>query len=115
MAYARYATSDTIYALNDDTWQVEILQDGAQSQNHKFEVGPAGVQLIYESPEDDILVPGIVHSRCEVETIWPPDVYFGYYTNSFSFSFTKHYLTIYFNTFWAYFKSKNNPRLITCP
>ena len=74
MAYARYATSDTIYALNDDTWQVEILQDGAQSQNHKFEVGPAGVQLIYESPEDDILVPGIVHSRCEVETIWPPDI-----------------------------------------
>lgn len=74
MAYARYATSDTIYALNDDTWEVEILQDGAQSQNHKFEVGPAGVQLIYESPEDDILVPGIVHSRCEVETIWPPDV-----------------------------------------
>ena len=74
MAYARYATSDTIYALNDDTWQVEILQENAQSQNHKFEVGPAGVQLIYESPEDDILVPGIVHSRCEVETIWPPDV-----------------------------------------
>lgn len=74
MAYARYATSDTIYALNDDTWQVEILEDGGQSQNHKFEVGPAGVQLIYESPEDDILVPGIVHSRCEVETIWPPDV-----------------------------------------
>ena len=74
MAYARYATSDTIYALNDDTWEVEILQDGVQSQNHKFEVGPAGVQLIYESPEDDILVPGIVHSRCEVETIWPPDV-----------------------------------------
>ncbi len=75
MAYVRYATSDTIYSLNDDTWQIEILRnDVGQSNNHKFEVGPAGVQLIYESPEDDILVPGIVHSRCEVETIWPPDV-----------------------------------------
>lgn len=75
MAYVRYATSDTIYTLNDDTWQIEILRnDVGQSNNHKFEVGPAGVQLIYESPEDDILVPGIVHSRCEVETIWPPDV-----------------------------------------
>jgi len=75
MAYVRYATSDTIYSLNDDNWQIEILRnDVGQSNNHKFEVGPAGVQLIYESPEDDILVPGIVHSRCEVETIWPPDV-----------------------------------------
>lgn len=75
MTYVRYATSDTIYALNDDNWKVEIMRnDVGQSNNHKFEVGPAGVQLIYESPEDDILVPGIVHSRCEVETIWPPDV-----------------------------------------
>ncbi len=75
MAYVRYATSDTIYSLNDDNWQIEILRnDVGQSNNHKFEVGPAGVQLIYESPEDDILVPGIVHSRCEVETIWPTDV-----------------------------------------
>mgnify|MGYP000135568157 CR=1 FL=1 len=75
MAYVRYAISDRLYSLNDDTWQIEILRnDVGQSNNHKFEVGPAGVQLIYESPEDDILVPGIVHSRCEVETIWPPDV-----------------------------------------
>ena len=75
MTYVRYATSERIYSLNDDNWQVEILRnDVGQSNNHSFEVGPAGVQLIYESPEDDILVPGIVHSRCEVETIWPPDV-----------------------------------------
>ena len=75
MTYVRYATSDRIYSLNDDGWQIEIMRnDVGQSNNHKFEVGPAGVQLIYESPEDDILVPGIVHSRCEVETIWPPDV-----------------------------------------
>ena len=75
MAWVRYATSDRLYSLNDDSWQIEILRnDVGQSNNHKFEVGPAGVQLIYESPEDDILVPGIVHSRCEVETIWPPDV-----------------------------------------
>ena len=70
MAYLRYAISDTLYSLNNSTYSVEILRnDVGQSNNHKFEVGPAGVQLIYESPEDDILVPGIVHSRCEVETI----------------------------------------------
>lgn len=75
MAYVRYAISDTLYSLNNSTYSVEILRnDVGQSNNHKFEVGPAGVQLIYESAEDDILVPGIVHSRCEVETIWPPDV-----------------------------------------
>ena len=75
MSYPRYATSDTIYSLNDDNWEVEIVRNSAvQSTNHKFEVGPSGVQLIYESEQDDVLLPGIVHSRCEVETIWPPDV-----------------------------------------
>ena len=75
MAYVRYAISDMLYSLNNSTYSVEILRnDVGQSNNHKFEVGAAGVQLIYESPEDDILVPGIVHSRCEVETIWPTNV-----------------------------------------
>lgn len=75
MPYPRYATSDTIYSLNDDNWEVEIVRSSAvQSTNHKFEVGPSGVQLIYESEQDDVLLPGIVHSRCEVETIWTPDV-----------------------------------------
>jgi hypothetical protein len=75
MPYPRYATSDTIYSLNDDNWEVEIVRNSAvQSTNHKFEVGPSGVQLIYESEQDDVLLPGIVHSRCEVETIWTPDV-----------------------------------------
>lgn len=75
MAYVRYAISDTLYSLNNSTYSVEILRnDVGQSNNHKFEVGAAGVQLIYESPEDGVLVPGIVHSRCEVETIWPTDV-----------------------------------------
>ena len=75
MAYVKYATSDTIYSLNDDNWKIEILRnDVATATDYKFEVGPAGVQLIYESTQDDILVPGIVHSRCEVETIWPRDV-----------------------------------------
>jgi len=75
MAYVKYATSDTIYSLNDDNWKIEILRnDVGTATDYKFEVGPAGVQLIYESEQDDILVPGIVHSRCEVETIWPTDV-----------------------------------------
>ena len=75
MAYVKYATSDTLYSLNDDTWAVEILRnDVGTATDYKFEVGPAGVQLVYESPEDDILVPGIVHSRVEVQTIWPVGV-----------------------------------------
>lgn len=75
MAYVKYATSDTIYSLNDDNWKIEILRnDVGTATDYKFEVGPAGVQLIYESEQDDILIPGIVHSRCEVETIWPTDV-----------------------------------------
>ena len=54
---------------------VEILRnDVGTATDYKFEVGPAGVQLVYESPEDDILVPGIVHSRVEVQTIWPVGV-----------------------------------------
>lgn len=75
MPYVQFATSDECYSLNDDTWEVQFLRETTgQQTDYTFELGPAGVQLIYESPEDGILIPGIVHSRCEVETIWPTNV-----------------------------------------
>lgn len=75
MPYVGYAFSGRVYSLNDSYYQVEIYRsDSSVEPRHMFEIGPAGVQLVYESPEDDILVPGIVHSRCEVETIWTTDL-----------------------------------------
>ncbi len=75
MAYVQFAKSGRFYSLNDDVWEVQLMRNNVpQATDYVFEVGPAGIQVIYESPEDDILVPGIVHSRCEVETIWPSDM-----------------------------------------
>ena len=75
MPYVQFAKSGRFYSLNDDVWEVQLMRNNVpQATDYEFEVGPAGIQVIYESPEDDILVPGIVHSRCEVETIWPSDM-----------------------------------------
>lgn len=59
-------------SLNGDSYEVRIKHDAAGTDStDEFYVGPQGAVIIYESNDDTLLVPGIVHSRCELTTIWP--------------------------------------------
>ena len=59
-------------SLNEDSYEVRIIRTAAGSdQTTEFSLAANGFALRYESVEDSALVPGIVHSRCEVTTLWP--------------------------------------------
>ena len=59
-------------SLNTDSYEVRIIRTAAGSdQTAEFSLAANGFALRYESVEDSALVPGIVHSRCEVTTLWP--------------------------------------------
>ena len=59
-------------SLNSDSYEVRIIRTAAGSdETTEFSLGPDGFVLKYESVNEDVLVPGIVHSRCEVTTLWP--------------------------------------------
>ncbi len=59
-------------SLNEDSYEVRIIRTAAGSdQTTEFSLSANGFALRYESVEDSALVPGIVHSRCEVTTLWP--------------------------------------------
>ena len=59
-------------SLNKDSYEVRIIRTAAGSdQTTEFSLAANGFALRYESVEDSALVPGIVHSRCEVTTLWP--------------------------------------------
>ena len=66
-----YASS-TAQSINGEEYEVRIIENTSGTDSTKeFDVGPGGVNLIYEDTDDTLLLPGIVHSRCEVETLWP--------------------------------------------
>lgn len=66
-----YASS-TAQSINGEEYEVRIIENTSGTDSTKeFDVGPQGVKLIYENTDDTLLLPGIVHSRCEVETLWP--------------------------------------------
>ena len=66
-----YASSNA-QSINGETYAVRIIQNTSGSDStREFDLGPQGVKLIYENTDDTLLLPGIVHSRCEVETLWP--------------------------------------------
>lgn len=66
-----YASS-TAQSINGEEYEVRIIENTSGTDStKKFDVGPQGVKLIYENTDDTLLLPGIVHSRCEVETLWP--------------------------------------------
>jgi len=68
-----YASSNA-FSVNGEDYEVRIIETVAGTDSIKgFDVGPEGVNLIYESTDDTMLVPGIVSSRCEVSTIWPSE------------------------------------------
>lgn len=68
-----YASSNA-FSVNGEDYEVRIIETVAGTDSIKtFDVGPQGVNLIYESTDDTMLVPGIVNSRCEVSTIWNSD------------------------------------------
>lgn len=59
-------------SFNEDSYEVRIIRTAAGSdQTTEFSLAANGFALRYESVEDSALVPGIVHSRCEVTTLWP--------------------------------------------
>ena len=63
-------------SVNDDQYTVRIISTLSGSDSSKeFSLDTNGFALIYESVDDQLLVPGIVHSRVEIGTIWSPDVF----------------------------------------
>ena len=58
-------------SLTDESFEVRIVHnDTGTDSTREFALDPVGFKLSYESPDDTLLVPGIVHSRCEVTTFW---------------------------------------------
>ncbi len=63
-------------SLNEDSYEVRIIRTAAGSdQTTEFTLAANGFALKYESVDDSALVPGIMHSRCEVTTLWPADIH----------------------------------------
>ena len=63
-------------SVNDDQYTVRIISTLSGSDSTKeFSLDTNGFALIYESVDDQLLVPGIVHSRVEIGTIWSPDTF----------------------------------------
>ncbi len=63
-------------SLNEDSYEVRIIRTAAGSnQTTEFTLAANGFDLKYESVDDSALVPGIMHSRCEVTTLWPADIH----------------------------------------
>ena len=63
-------------SVNDDQYTVRIISTLSGSDSTKeFSLDTNGFALIYDSVDDQLLVPGIVHSRVEIGTIWSPDVF----------------------------------------
>ena len=62
-------------SLNEDSYEVRIIRTASGSDlTTEFSLAANGFAE-YESVEDSALVPGIMHSRCEVTTLWPEDVH----------------------------------------
>ena len=63
-------------SLNEDSYEVRIIRTAAGSdQTTEFTLAANGFALKYESVDDSALVPGIMHSRCEVTTLWTADIH----------------------------------------
>lgn len=61
-------------SLNGDSFEVRIIHNTSGSDTTKeFALDPTGFTLTYESEDDAMLLPGIVHSRCTINTIWSSD------------------------------------------
>jgi len=59
------------YSLTEDNWTVSIVHNTTGTDlTNTFHFDSKGVEIKYESKEDKLLLPGIVHSRCTVNTIW---------------------------------------------
>lgn len=63
-------------SLNEDSYEVRIIRTAAGSdETTEFTLAANGFALKYESVDDSALVPGIMHSRCEVTTLWPAAIH----------------------------------------
>ena len=63
-------------SLNDDHYEVRIVHNASGTDlDTEFMLGDDGFVLKYENVEDRAITPGIVHSRCEITTIWPSSAF----------------------------------------
>jgi hypothetical protein len=63
-------------SLNGTAYEVRIIRTASGSDSEvEFLLDGEGFALIYESEEDNALLPGIVSSKCVVNTMWPTDVH----------------------------------------
>ena len=63
-------------SLNGDAYEVRIIRNASGTDLlTEFNLAANGFALKYESVEDKFLVPGIVHGRLEVTTLWPSSVH----------------------------------------
>ena len=61
-------------SLANHSYELRIINTGTGTDTNKeFALDPLGFELAYESEEDTLLVPGFMHSRCTVNTIWSSD------------------------------------------
>ena len=64
----------TCKGFNGDDYTISIIHNAAGTDlTTTFSLDGDGFVLTYESEDDQYLVPGIVHSRCTITTIWQPD------------------------------------------
>ena len=63
-------------SLNGTAYEVRIIRTATGSDRDvEFLLDGEGFALTYESQEDNALLPGIVSSKCVVNTLWPTDVH----------------------------------------
>lgn len=61
-------------SLTNEQYEVRIIHNDTGTDSlREFSLDASGFTLSYESEDDALMLPGIVHSRCEVNTIWQSD------------------------------------------
>lgn len=63
-------------SLTNEQYEVRIVHNDTGTDSlREFSLDASGFTLSYESEDDALMLPGIVHSRCEVNTIWESDLF----------------------------------------
>lgn len=67
-----YAKTDAL-SINGDDYEVKIIVNAAGTDlDYNMALSKDGFALTYESENDVMLLPGIMHGRCQITTVWLP-------------------------------------------
>lgn len=67
-----YAKTDAL-SINGDDYEVKIIVNAAGTDlDYNMALSKDGFALTYESENDVMLLPGIMHGRCTITTVWLP-------------------------------------------